>query len=452
MIQPTTTAALSRRLATAQATGRLPSLAAGVVREGALVWSGARGTLDGRADGTAADADTQYRIGSITKTFVAVAVLRLRDEGLLDLDDRLEEHLPGTEAGRATIAHLLAHSSGLQAETDGAWWERTPGGGWDDLVAAGVALRHRPGRRFHYSNVGFAALGEVVARIRGRSWLDVVTTELLQPLGMTRTSARPEAPHATGLAVHPFADVVLPEPAHDAGALAPAGQLWSTVDDLARWAAFVTSGGDVLSADTLAEMFEPRVIDDTPGAPWTTAHGLGFQVWNVAGRRFVGHGGSMPGFLAALRIDVESGDGVVAFANSTAGLVGPLAAELLTDLATAEPVAPPEWHADASGAGAPLDLVGPWYWGPARLDLFAAADGWVELRPTVGGGRASRFRPTGDDTWEGLDGYYAGEPLRVVRRADGSVDHLDIASFVFTRTPYDADADVPGGVDPAGWR
>ena len=68
-----------------------------------------------------------------------------------------------------------------------------------------------------------------------------------------------------------------------------------------------------------------------------------------------------------------------------------------------------------------------------------------------GSGRGARFRPTGVDAWLGLDGYYAGEPLNVVRRADGSVSHLDLASFRFTRTPYDPQADVPGGVDENGW-
>jgi hypothetical protein len=80
-------------------------------------------------------------------------------------------------------------------------------------------------------------------------------------------------------------------------------------------------------------------------------------------------------------------------------------------------------------------------------------DGWISLTPlTGGGGRASRFRPTGKETWVGLDGYYAGETLRVVRRADGSVSHLDLATFIFSREPYDVTAEIPGGVDPEGWR
>jgi CubicO group peptidase (beta-lactamase class C family) len=387
-------------------------------------------------------------MGSITKTFVAVAVLQLRDAGRLDLADRFDDHVPGSQIGGATIAQLLSHGAGVQAETNGPWWERTPGGDWDALASSPVRQRFRAGRRFHYTNVGFGALGELVARAHGADWFDVVRRDLLSPLGMTRTTTRPEGKAAPGLAVHPFADVLLPEPEHDAGAMAPAGQLWTTVEDLARWAAF--AGGDtagVLSKDTLAEMFEPHVVADNPGLPWTVAHGLGWQVWNVEGRRYAGHGGSMPGFLAGLRVDTASGDGVVAFCNATAGM-GLIGAELLSAFAAREPRRPETWH--AAGDAALLELVGMWHWGPAVTVAKLVGEHLVLGEP--GQGRGARFKPVGPDVWEGLDGYYTGEPLEVVRAADGTVSHLDLASFRFTRTPYDPAADVPGGVDDAGWR
>ncbi|WP_420841948.1 serine hydrolase domain-containing protein [Haloactinopolyspora alba] len=450
-MQDTTAAHLSHRIDVAQSEARLPSLAAGLVRGGRLVWSHARGTIDGRVTGHEADEHTQYRIGSITKTLVAVVVMRLRDEGALDLTDPFEQHVPGTAIGHVTVAQLLSHGAGLQAETDGPWWERTAGEYWRTLVDQ-LGLRHPPGRRFHYSNVGYAALGELIARHRGHPWATAVSAELLNPLEMQRTTARPVAPHAHGLAVHPFADVVLAEPEHDAGAMAPAGQLWSTVRDLARWAAFLAGDtGGLLDPDTLAEMRSPLVVDDTPGSPWTAAHGLGVQVWNIEGRRFVGHGGSMPGFLASVRVDVETGDGVVLFTNSTSGLPRSLGTDLLSELTQAEPLPPEPWHV-AEGDAEVLDLVGPWYWGPAGFELRAAGDGRLHLRPVDGAGRASRFDACGPDRWVGLDGYFAGEPLHVIRRRDRSVSHLDLASFRFTRTPYDPDADVPGGVDEAGWR
>ncbi len=105
---PATRRALLHRIAVAQAEGRAPSLAAAVVRGGQTVWYGSRTSVDGHAP----DENVQYRIGSITKTFTAVLVLRLRDEGVLDLGDPLEKHLPGTGAGEATIAELLAHTAG----------------------------------------------------------------------------------------------------------------------------------------------------------------------------------------------------------------------------------------------------------------------------------------------------------------------------------------------------
>ena len=447
-VDPATARHLHHLLATEQRRGRLPSVAAGIVRDGALAWSDAVGAIDGRAGGVAADTDTQYRMGSITKTFVAVAVMRLRDAGRLDLLDRFEDHVPGSRVGGATIAQLLSHGGGVQAETNGPWWERTPGGTWDELVRSPVGQRFRAGRRFHYTNVGFAALGELVARAHGTDWFEVVRRDLLDPLAMTRTTTRPTGKAAPGLAVHPFADVLLPEPEHDAGAMAPAGQLWSTVEDLARWAAF--AGGDtaeVLSADTLAEMYEPHTINDNPGQPWTTAHGLGWQVWNVDGTRYAGHGGSMPGFLAGLRVEIESGDGVVVLTNSTSGM-GAVGSELLTAYVEREPRTPEPWH--AAGDPSALELVGTWHWGPSVSTARIVGEHLVLGEP--GQARGSRFERVGPDEWLGLDGYHTGEPLRVVRSADGSPSHLDLASFRFTRTPYDPTADVPGGVDDGGWR
>src|SRR5690606_25253398 len=179
-VLPATGRALLYRVAREQADSRIPALAAGVIRDGALVWTAGRGRV-GDAPPTAS---TQYRIGSITKTFVAVLIARLRDEGRLDFADPLDRHVPGTALGDRTIAQLLSHTSGLQAETEGPWWERTPGGSWSDLAAQlrPEAIRHRAGRRHHYSNVGFAILGEVVARHRGRSWWECLRAEILDPL------------------------------------------------------------------------------------------------------------------------------------------------------------------------------------------------------------------------------------------------------------------------------
>jgi CubicO group peptidase (beta-lactamase class C family) len=454
MIDERTRRLLDDRLAREQNRARLPSVAAGLVRGGELVWSAGRG-LTGVSAGGPPAADVQYRAGSITKTFVAVAVLRLRDAGRLSLNDPVGSYVGGAgAAGGLTIGQLLSHTGGLRAETAGPWWERTAGGPFADLAAASLgadAARWRAGRRFHYSNVGYALLGELLARMHGAAWDQVVARELLGPLGMARTTTRPRPPWARGLAVHPHADLVLPEPEHDAGAMAPAGQLWTTVSDLAIWARFLAGGtGGPLSDDTLAEMREPLGVEDMPGQPWAVGYGLGLQLWNDAGVHGYGHTGSMPGFVGVLRIDAESGDAAIALCNSTTGFDMALGADLLRILAECEPVSPSEWVPAPAEAGI-ADMLGTWYWGPAQFALRLAGD---TLKLERAGGRpgAIRFRRRADGTWTGLDGYHAGEPLVPVRDAEGNVVSLDLGSFVYTRTPYDPAAPVPGGVDPDAWR
>ncbi|TDV41807.1 serine hydrolase domain-containing protein [Actinophytocola oryzae] len=446
----TTEFALLRRLAAEQAESRAPSLVAAVVRGGDVLWTGARGEVDGARPTD----DTQYRIGSITKTFIAVLVMRLRDEGLLDLNDELDKHLPGTSFGHLTIAQLLSHTGGLTSESPGVWWERAVGGDWPELLGHmdENVLKLRAGARFHYSNVGFGILGQLVAELRGNSWLDVLNTEVLAPLGMSRTTPMPEAPHALGWAVHPYADVLLPEPTPDAGAMAPAGQLWSTVTDLARWLRFMAGdAGTVLHPDTVEEMRAPVAVEDA--AAWTSAYGLGFQTWRDGGRRLVGHGGSMPGFLANVVVDPATTTGALALTNSTAGVgVSALSLDILKLVDDYEPAPPAEWRPLTSVSQDLLALTGQWFWGPSPFVLRLSAGGWVELRPAAGGGRGSRFRPTGEHTWVGLDNYYAGETLRLHHHEDGTVSHLDLATFIFTRTPYDPKAPIPGGLDGRGWR
>ncbi len=463
-LRESTTDRLLHLLAREQVDRRLPSVVAGLVRDGRLVWWAARGSTSGPGEPPSAPAPTtRYRIGSITKPLVATALMRAHDEGLLHLEDPVGRHLPELGSDRAdvgalTVGQLLGQASGLQAENDGAgpWWERTPGGDWAALAPAltADARRHRPGTRFHYSNTGFAVLGELLARLRGRPWHEALRADVLDPLGMDRAGFRRDEDSAAGLAVHPWADVVLPEPEHDAGAMAPAGQVWASVPDMARFAALLAgspTAAGVVSDEALRLMTTPQAVDDPRGAGWGVGYGLGVQVWNLGGRRLVGHGGSMPGFIAGLQVDVASGDGVVAMTSSTTGF-GDLPLRLLDTLAEAEPRLPEPWS-PSPVADDVLELVGPWYWGPSPLVVRSEADGFL-LEGLGRPGRSSRFRrsPAGDGTWVGLDAYYAGERLRVFRDGDGRPSHLDLATFRLTRTPYDPSADVPGGVDEGGWR
>lgn len=435
---PGTAATLLARTARAQRDGRCPSLVAGVVRDGRLAWS------TGRGDVAEPHTDVQYRLGSISKTVTAVTVLRLRDEGLLDLDDALEQHLPGTPLGDRTLGQLLSHLAGAGSESPGQWWERTPGVPLEDLGLSDADVVLPAARRFHYSNTGFGLLGEVVARARGRSWSEVARDEVLAPLGMHRTTARPTGRAAQGYAVHPWAEVVQVEPEHDAGVMAPAGQLWATAEDLGRLAAFLLGDtGEVLAPDTVEEMTLPAGVD--PSASGWSSYGLGVQVQRTAeGAVLVGHGGSMPGFLAGLWVDREEGTGALAMANTTSGLDGGLPAGLLADVRAAEPRIVDAWAPTPSPV--PLELLGPWFWGPSPYVLRAVPGGLLHLGGLGRPGRSSRFRAAPDGTWVGLDGYFAGETLRLDPVA------LNLATFVFTRTPYDPAAPVPGGVDEAGWQ
>ncbi|MFJ6631103.1 serine hydrolase domain-containing protein [Streptomyces sp. NPDC091376] len=447
---PSTERALLHRVATAQSEGRAPSVVGAVARDGHQVWSGARSCVEGHAP----DAETQYRIGSLTKTFTAVLVLRLRDAGLLDLGDPLEKHLPDTGVGEATIAQLLSHSAGLAAESPAPWWERTPGSLRPELgdVLGDEPLLHPMGRRHHYSNTGYTLLGSLIEAVRGEPWEEVLRREILEPLGMSRTSTGPQAPHAGGWAVHPWADVMMPEPVEDLGLMAPAGQLWSTASDLCRFAGFLADGDDrVLSADSVQEMRTPAA--PTEAGEWDSTYGLGLQVVRRQGRTLVGHTGSLPGFLACLWVDVDEGVAAVVLANATSGpSTAVAAAELACIVAEAEPRFPEPWRPMPEADEALLELTGSWYWGTSAFGLKLVADRAMELYPLWGNGRGSRFRACPDGTWTGLDGYYTGESLRVVRRPDGAVSHLDLGSFVFTRRPYDPAAAVPGGVDEGGWR
>jgi CubicO group peptidase (beta-lactamase class C family) len=439
--------ALDQRLARAQVEGRAPSLVAGLVRDGALVWSGFRGTVDGAPP----TAGTQYRIGSITKTFVAVLVMRLRDEGLLELGDPVERHLPGTAVGDRTVLQLLSHTAGIASESPAPWWERTDGVALRPELADVLGPQPRTlvaGRHFHYSNPGFAVLGALVARLRGRPFGEVLSAEVLEPLGLSRTSLLPVAPHARGWAVHPWADLLLEEPTHDAGWMAPAGQLWSTVDDLSRFASFLLDGDDrVLSLASLREMREPIAGTDSEAG----GYGLGMQA-SGGPHPLVGHGGSMPGFLAGLDLAVDAGLAAVAFANVTAGPdLGALIEDLVEIVTKAEPAVPDAWAPLPAVDAGLLALTGPWYWGATPFALKLLDDRGLELVTLGSRGRESRFAPLGEGTWTGEDGYYRGETLTVVRDAGGEVTHLDLGSFVLTRQPYAPAEVVPGGVDPAGW-
>ena len=448
-IGPATARALYHRLACAQRDARVPSVVASIARRGEPVWFGGVGSVEHDAPSD----QTQYRIGSITKTMIAVCVMRLVERGEIDLADPIGKHLPGAPAPDSTIHQLLSHTAGLASETPPPWWERTSGEHRPQLrdVLTDDPLRHPPGRVHHYSNPGFGILGELVSARSGRPWFEVLRDHVLVPLEMHRTSYHPAGPHASGWAVHPWADVLLPEPAHDHGLLAAAGQLWATPGDLCRFGVFLAGdGGEILSRETLELMRAPAV---EPDASWAGSYGLGVQHLRFDDRVVFGHTGSMPGFLAILMSSVEDGLTVAIQANAWSQLaMRDLTGDLLRIVREQEPTMPVAWapaeHVDAAA----YELVGPWYWGAVATSISLRADGALHMAGIGARGRAARFVPAGDGRWRGLDGYYHGEFLEPCRNAQGELTHLDLGSFVLTRQPYAPGDVVPDGLDLGDWQ
>ena len=430
---PDTEARIDELVRAAQAEGRAPSLILGVVRDGDLAYVSAAGETPEPTP------DTQYRIGSITKTLTATLVMQLRDEGRLELDDLLDRHLPGTPVGTVSIRQLLGHVSGLQREPDGAWWERAPGTDLESLLdgLGPHMLVHQPLRTFHYSNLAYALLAAVAERITGEPWPELVGKRLLAPLGMTRTTYQCQEPFARGYVVHPWLGTLREEPRHDAGVMAPAGQLWSTVADLARWAAFVADPTpEVIDPATLEAMTAPVAIGD-PEA-WTTGHGLGFQLWRRGERVLVGHSGSMPGYVAMLVVHRRSGTGVVGFVNSynpKAALFG-LCGDVLDEVLDREPEPPAPWRPAAAAPPEVAELCGRWWF--MGLEWQATYDpdaGELVFDYLERPAPPWRFVPEGANRWRGVGGMNDGELLQVRRSPGGEVSMLDIATFEFTRDP-----------------
>ena len=435
MTDPSYAKDLDRALAEAQRTWKAPAVVAAVVREGQVVWTGAVGqSVVGEQD---AAPDQAFRIGSITKTFTAVLVHQLRDEGLLDLDAPVSAHVAGTGHDALTPRQLLAHASGLQREL-GHMWVTLEVPTRDDLLA-GLRAAERvlpPHVAHHYSNLAYALLGELVAQVTGSTWEEQLRVRLLDPLGMTRTSLQPTAPPAQGYLTEPWADAVRPEPDTDTGAAGPAMQLWSTAQDLARWAAFLADPDPaVLSVDTLEAMRQPVVVFD-PHA-FTLAWGGGLMLWRKGERVLHGHGGAMPGFLAgcySYRDDTERAGAVVLTNTGRAADPESLAADLLGKALDADPRTEPAWTSQPVPEEL-RPLLGPW-WSEGHEFVFEHRDG--ELTSLARGGperRRTRFRATGPDAFQAHAGRERGERLTVERAADGTVQRMLFAGYAYTRDP-----------------
>jgi CubicO group peptidase (beta-lactamase class C family) len=430
-------AELSRLIRVAQAEERIPSISAAAIGNGEVVWQEALGLADVEYE-TEATPDTQYRVGSITKTFTAAAILQLRDADELDLDDTLADHISEANHGRLTLRRMLAHMSGLQREPPGRVWETlefpdreqllTSLGDAEQVLASGAT--------WHYSNLAFALLGEVVARRSGLDYEDYVRERLLEPLGLERTTFERTPPTATGYFVEPYSDRVRPERDVNKSAVAAAGSLWSTTGDLARWGRFLVDGEEgVLAKETVEEMRRFQSMADLE--TWKLGWGLGVMLMREGDRVFVGHGGAMPGFLAGLAVSPKERSGAAVLVNTTSGTkVEELLRKLATAVADAYPSQPEPWRPSGEVPPELEPLLGSW-WSEGDEVVVRYRNGKLELRVAAAAPSLppSVFEHDGDDRFRGVSGPEQGELLEVIRTGNGEVVKLYWATYPLTRTP-----------------
>jgi CubicO group peptidase (beta-lactamase class C family) len=408
---------------------RLPSITAALLRDGEQIWETAVGAADVK-ENREATPDTQYRLGSITKTFTAAAIMQLRDEGKLGLEDSLAEHIDGV-AHAPTLRSLLSHTSGMQREThDDAWLHARFAGVPELLETLDRAEQVLPASaRFHYSNLAFALLGIVVERVSGKPYTEVVQERFLAPLGLGRTTFDPVPPAATGYLVQPYVEGVWDEAPVQTGAWIAAGQMWGTVGDLARWAAFIALPDEsILKKSTVQEMRTVQTIADH--VRWASGYGLGLQLLRDGERILAGHGGSMPGFIAGVYVSPADKVGVALLTNSSTASLGILAQRLVALTVAHWPVPPAPWRVDPPPPDDVVPLLGIWFmegdqlvfrWRGGKLEAqFVDAADWEE--PAV-------FARESAGLWRVVSGWEHGELLRVEQ------DRMVLAGYPVTRTP-----------------
>lgn len=319
---------------------RLPigGVTAGVVVGKQLAWSKSYGHADMEKK-IPADADTVYRVGSITKMFTGLMLEQLADDGKVRLSDPVKKYFPEIElvqgrfpdAPPITLAQLATHTSGLGREPDPkemyvtgavADWEKT-------LIAALPHVRYvyEPGTRFSYSNIGFAVLGAALSRAAGEPYVGYVQKHIFEPLGMTHSAFERNdlmGPHLSkgyqlseqGNAV----DTETPQREHETGRgyKVPNGAIYSTVGDLARFASFVMGQGpeNVLKATSLDRFQKQLAVQADMGL--TSGYGIGFEVHRRDGYVSFGHGGSVAGYTSLLLMNRAKGIGVIVFSNGAA--------------------------------------------------------------------------------------------------------------------------------------
>ena len=326
-------------------TAHVPGAAWGIIVDGELAHAGAAGVRDVRSN-MPVDADTVFRIASMTKSFTAMAILKLRDQGKLVLDDPAERYVPEmkslryptSDSPRITIRHLLTHSEGFPE--DNPWGDRQLSETDESLtrmIRSGIPFSTVPGTAYEYSNYGFAILGRIVSAVAKQSYDEYVTGNILQPLGMTSTTLHPDRVAKGRLATgYRWEDERWKEePALPHGAFGAMGGMLTTINDLSRYvAAFLAAWPPRDDAETgpirrasLREMQQPWrpsatrvVLDKANLSAHLTATSYGYGLSSTQTCQFsaaIAHGGGLPGYGSLMRWLPDYGVGIIAFGNLT---------------------------------------------------------------------------------------------------------------------------------------
>lgn len=291
-----------------------------------------------RATNRAVDEDTIYHWASITKTLTGIAILQLRDRGLLALDDPAvkfvpelrEVHNPYGDISQVTLRSLMTHSSGLRAGTwpwggDQPWHPYEPTR-WAQIVAMlpYTQLQFQPGTKYSYSNPGVIILGRVIERLSGDDYEVYVTKNIFMPLGMTRSFFDRAPHHLVAHRSHSYVgtDAGTTEQPFDfdSGITVSNGGLNAPFGDMARYLAFLSTGeGTVLKRSSLDEMFtaQIRAVDGEGGSGDDVQAGLSCFIERHHGVELVGHSGDQNGFISHLYVHRPSQSGYIVSFNTT---------------------------------------------------------------------------------------------------------------------------------------
>jgi CubicO group peptidase (beta-lactamase class C family)/D-alanyl-D-alanine dipeptidase len=317
-------AALERWIAHEVQAKRLPAVSLALVDDQEVVWARGFGQAGPKA-GTAATADTLYRVGSVSKPFTSLLVMLLVQAGLLDLDAPVRRYLPDFHPkdpfGKdITLRQILCHRSGLVRESPVGNYFDDSGPSLADTVRSLIRteLLYAPGTKTSYSNAAVSVAGLVVERTQKAPFAAVMRQKILEALGMRDSSFDPPPELRRRLAsgvMWTWHGREFAAPTFDLG-IGPAGSLYSTANDMTRFLRFLFAGGrgpkgQLVERPTLARMWTPQLLKPEE----KTGYGIGFRVSEFEGRRRVGHGGAVYGFATELAALPDDKLGVVVMAS-----------------------------------------------------------------------------------------------------------------------------------------